>query len=65
MRILIVVDKSYILLRKGTATKPFLFDQKEEKLWKATGGLKEMLNFRAFNIQSEFLTNGAFNLIKE
>lgn len=58
-------QKHYVLIKKSGNKDGYVFDQIEVKSGQYSAGFVEVLNFRTFDEKAEFLTSGAFNLIKE
>lgn len=58
-------DRHYVLIKTGKDTGGIKFDRKEIQVGKTANGYTEIKNAEDFNKNSEFLINGAFNLINE
>ena len=53
----------YVLVLESSSNGNYVFAQKEVKTGKSDNGYIEILNYQDFNINAEFLVNGAFKLI--
>lgn len=66
MNAVVTIDKkSFVLLKKSVSSDSFTFEKVEVKIGQTDHGFVSILNANLFQENSEFLTNGAFNLIKE
>ncbi len=60
-----VENTSYVLEKQNTAPENYTFEKKEVQAGPSQNGYVPILNRQDFNEDTEFLTKGAFNLIKE
>lgn len=58
-------DKFYVLMLEDSTKTPYTFVQREVKVGVSNPDFIEILNAKDFNTNAQFLTNGAFNLIKD
>lgn len=58
-------DKYYALVLKNNLNNEYSFEKKEIITGKTNDGFVEILNTKDFNASTQFLINGAFNLITE
>lgn len=63
--VIAIADKQFVLVKKSGTKDQYSFDQREVKVGQTVDGFVHILNAREFEPETEFLVNGAFNLIKE
>ncbi|MBK7963943.1 MAG: hypothetical protein IPK10_00565 [Bacteroidetes bacterium] len=57
--------KFYALILQDSTKNGYSFIKREIKTGETNNGFVEILNQNSFNEQTQFLTKGAFNLIKD
>lgn len=60
-----VENKYYVLVKKGTENGESIFEKRMVKVGTTENGFTSILNHQDFEPNTEFLINGAFNLIME
>ncbi|MGW8122058.1 efflux RND transporter periplasmic adaptor subunit [Roseivirga echinicomitans] len=60
-----VENNYYVLVKTGTENGASVFEKRMVKVGATEGGYTSILNHEEFNENTEFLTNGAFNMIME
>ena len=58
-------DDSFVLVKKSKNEDGISFERRQVSIGKSSGGYAEILNADAFDVNAEFLSKGAFNLISE